>query len=478
MSFLLQQLVANGGSGSPSTLGRIVASKAIFDFITNDSIASVTYGSAGTGYIVGETFDIVVAGSPGVEVFTATGVVVAESGGVPSEVKIISGGAFVNAKQSPEIQSTGLATANSGAGGDNGLLVDVVFEESHWTQDRGFGIESPVAATDYSDDNTDFEWICSSLKTTNPATIGLKSDQDSGNGFVNLLVATGFDKTAIWTGQPGGSPTAVLTGLLNPRLMMPSTDPLIYISSTERRVNIMIRDGNFVQYGTIGMFIPFTDTEANYPFPGACFGETTGALPFNTTYVESSGNPEAGLAGVVWPMAIQASQIDETPYYFRDNVSPQWLNISADTEENTSKHAQIWPKANEDAMHSFNNAPEVDGFQTEPLAAPVSISGGILAEENAASGGWFATDRFAARAFAGVAPLGLGNRLSFVAQPHIIKSQTLDNQVLGILDGYEAVHGQGLTAFEEIVQFNGKRYIAFPDTNTGEQSNWVAMEIS
>jgi hypothetical protein len=77
----------------------------------------------------------------------------------------------------------------------------------------------------------------------------------------------------------------------------------------------------------------------------------------------------------------------------------------------------------------------------------------------------------------GPAPLGLGSQLHFTVQPHIISNQTDDVQILGIIDGFEAIHGQGLAAFEEIETEAGDRYIVFNDTDSTALNLWVAMEI-
>ncbi|TFH66002.1 MAG: hypothetical protein E4G91_00385 [Candidatus Zixiibacteriota bacterium] len=473
--FLYEQLAANGGSASPETFGNIVAAKAIFDFITNDSISAVTYGSAGTGYIVGETFDILMTGvaSPEpVTIFVARGVVVAESGGVPSEVKVISGGSYIGLAllNSPfDTPLTGLSTANSSAGGDNGLLVDVVPEQSHWTEDRGNGAESPIASTDFSDFRTQFEWICTSNKPTNPATIGMETI-GGGNAYVNLLTATGFDKTQAFFSQPGASPNSA-------NLLMPSNDPEIYVSSTERRVNIIIRDGAFMHYGIIGFFIPYTDTEANYPFPGIIAGTTSGALPFNTNWGDLSSAPATVAAGIVNPMTVQTGTAVNGPYWFRDNLSPGWLSISKATSEVVNMRAQIWPAQHSPTQYDFTDASVVDGFSTDPGGVSGFISAGILREVVSASSSWFGSDSGGADGIQGIGPLGLGSRLSFVVQPHIVANQTGDVQIIGILDGFEAVHGRGLTAFQEIVQASGKRYVVFNDTNGSALYRWVAMEI-
>jgi len=478
--WLHEQLVANGGSGSPETLGQVITAKAIFDFITNDSISSISVNVGGTGYVVGETFDISVVTSPQVGVnFVARGVVTAIAAspatGVVTQVAIISGGSYVglaNLASPFDTPITGVVTANSSAGGDNALTVDIIPEKAYWTEDRGNGAQSPIASTDYVDDRTNFHWLCTSTKATNPATIGLDSQGGGGNPYVQLVVATGFDKTQSFFLQPGASPNAG-------NLPCPSNDPEIYVSSTERRVNILIRDGSFSHYGILGFFIPFTNTEANYPFPGLAAGSTTGALTFNQVWATLSSNPSTVAAGIINPMSVQAGTVTSGPYWFRDNLSPQWLSISFSTSELTELRAQMWPAQFNPANYDFTYATQVDGFVTTPnTGLPGFLEGGILREMGSAgSEAWFGSDAGGGDGVQGVGPLGIANRLSFVVQPHIIANQTGDVQIIGIIDGFEAVHGRGLTSFQEIEQFNGKRYIVFPDISATQLYKWVAMEI-
>ena len=82
MPFIDEQLVANG----TTTLGRIIATKAILDIITNDAVLTLAVNAGGTGYVVGETFDVdggtVIASNPA---FNARGVVTAEAAGLEAD---------------------------------------------------------------------------------------------------------------------------------------------------------------------------------------------------------------------------------------------------------------------------------------------------------------------------------------------------------------------------------------------------------
>ena len=88
---------------------------------------------------------------------------------------------------------------------------------------------------------------------------------------------------------------------------------------------------------------------------------------------------------------------------------------------------------------------------------------------------WFQTAA-AATMPQGVAPFGPGSRLAFPATCHIVENQPGDVEVIGIIDGYSQVHGRGLDAFDELITFDGRRFLTFNDTNTADIWRWVAME--
>lgn len=473
MGWLHENLTANGGAASPSSFGRVVVAKAIFDFITSDCVGDIVVNNGGDNYVVGETFDIDIPLSPGnvIQTFKAKGVVVstginsptASPGGSAVRVKVYSGGAYTNLVQSPELTLTNVPTSNASLAG-TGMTVDITPEAAHWYERRGAGAQSPVAGTDYVDDATDFTWICTSLKSTNPPTVGMNSAQSGGNGYLDLMVATGFDKTQTLFSQPDTHNSTC-------HITTPGTDPEIYISSTERRVNILIRDGNFCQYGVIGLFLPFTNTEANYPFPGIVAGQTPGTPSFTQTYTDGNGSsPASQNCGLIHPMTMQSGTIGSCPYYYRDNVSPTWKPMS-----NNPLPSAVWPHTSGDHNFDLTDAPTVSGKTTAPDALSQQ---GMFVDDESNTRGWFLTaSNSSGRGQPGIGLIGLQNRMSLVVQPHIIANATGNVQVIGLIDGFEAVHGVGLTAFEEIVQFQGKRYIVFPDTNSGTLYHWTAMEI-
>ena len=438
MPFLNEVLVANGVTG----LGRVVFSKAILDMITNDHVIDMAVNNGGTGYVVGETFDVV--GGTSIGAFVARGVVTAEAAGVVTAVKYISAGAYSSLPG-----ATGAATTNASAAGNDDLTVDLTTETAHWTQDR----------SDYTNDTTDFEWICTSTKAANAPTIGMITETSAGNDAVRLLTASGYDDGQTFASQPDGSPESVTY------LNVPSTNPELYLSTTERRANVLARDGNNVQYGGLGLFIPLTNSDANYPFPGIAHAQTRGIRAFTDAYnVDGNGNVNAGICNPGNYTSVQP------PYYYRDNLSTQWFGIAKIAEAGEAE-SQMWPHQGNMANYEFTYAPEVDGHSTNPP----NDQQGIFADNTS---GWFTDPGGNAGGVQGVTDYGTGSQMSFVVTSHIIKNRVGDVSVIGYVDGYENVHAVGLTAFEEIESFqSASRYIVFPDTNGPIQEQWVAMEI-
>lgn len=454
MPFIQQQLTANGITAD----GRVVVPKAILEIITNDQVITMAVGStAGTGYAVGDTFELSTGTSVALNTdnFTAKGRVTAVSAGAVTGVEIISAGAYT---VDPTLTNGG-TTVLTGAGSGT-LTVTVTMQTARWTQDD----------SDYVDLTTNFEWICTSVKASNAPTIGMQSILSGSNDSMRLLTASGYDGGSTWLSQPGAPPTNEFY------VNLPNQDPEIFVSVTERRVNILVTDDgrNQKQYGGVGLFIPYTDVAGNYPFPGFVHGNSRSARAFTGSYQQSSFS--GGNAGVVWPMDLQAGELG--PYQYRNNLSTEWFGISNNNNVgNDVAKAQMWPSQTGDTTWEFTHAPVPAGSASaatdqNPFASAQAC--GSLIEDN--SQAWF-DSADSTLASQGPAPLGTGSQLHFTVRPHIISNQTNDVQVIGYVDGWEGVHGQGLAAFEEIDTESGLRYLVFNDTDSTALNRWVAMEI-
>ena len=456
MPFVHQVITPNG----TTEFGGVVASKEILDIITAGQVLSIAYSSAGTAYVVGETFEFL-AGSTVAGVaktgldgaIVCRGVVTAESAGVPTAVKILSAGAYST------LPTGATATTTNASASGTGLVITFTTQIAQWTEDRGVS----GATNPYVDAQTDFEWICTSVKATNAPTVGLFSDTGGANGAVLLMTASAFSGGASFGGQPGAPPTQ------KPYCSIAQSGTIdVYVSITERRVNFTIRNGNNVQYGVIGLFIPFTDTDANYPFPGACMGQSD-HINANNESENRSGFAGAGNVGVVHPADNQSDSVG--CYQYRDNLSPSWFGLGEDASDQRSL---IWPAQFNKSFYSFTFAPQVNGQTTDTFVNAAGTYSGVLKDDTE---GWWNLSAGGNEGVPGVAALGTGSRLSFTCQVHIISELVGDVQIIGIVDGYEAVHGIGLTAFEEIeTEGLTKRFLVFPDTNTTALNRWVAME--
>jgi hypothetical protein len=444
MPFIEQQLTADGVLSE----GRVVANKAILEAIINDHIATMAVNAGGTGYAVGDTFRLN-AGTP-VNVngddFHAVARVTTVSTGAVTGVEIISAGSYTTLPG-----TTGIATVTlTGAG--SGCTIDLTTQVAYWTQD----------SSTYTDLLTLFDWIATSTKAANAPTIGGSSQLSATNDGIRFMVATSYSGILPWDTQPGSPPTNTFY------ISCPNQNPKMYLSTTERRVNVLITDGTNRQYAGMGLFLPYTDVDGNYPFPGMIHAQSTTVRAVTETFNASN-------RGVVHPIDFSGLGC----YQYRNNLSTEWLGI---TENNSNGadicKAQIWPFQNTDTLWSFNYAPIPTGSGAiagdyNPFGS--TTKAGSFTEDEV--GSWFEVAA-SSDGEQGPAPYGIGNQLHFTVQAQIISNQANDVQMIGYIDGFEAIHGRGLNNFDEIQNQDGRRYIVFDDTLSGALNDWVAMEMS
>lgn len=475
MPFIIQQLTADGVGSD----GRVVLATAVLEAITHDHIATMTVNNGGSGYAIGDTMRLN-AGTP-VQVngddFHATarvsGLGSPESAGVVTEVKILSAGSYtglptVSPITSPENFGAAIPTTTlTGAG--SGLTLDVTSTPPLWTEDARTNLNNgPSPVADYL---TDGNWLCTSVKATNPPLIGMESDNSGAFDAVRMVVGSSYDNGLPWRDQPGSPPSS------NFWLSCPNQNPTLYLSTTERRVNILITNSSLVfrQYGGVGLFIPFVDVDSNYPFPSIIHGQSTSIQDFTQIFTTSN-------RGIVNPIDFSSLGC----YQYRDNISTGWLGI---TEENgagaqTAVPGIIWPNQGTRSAYSFNKAPVptfgVGGVGSDDMT-PGADSGGSATEYEKHYGSFNEDDWFQSDADAvmpqGPQPYGFTSQLHFTVQVHIIACKPSDTQMVGIVDGYEAIHLRGISDFDEIEAPDGRRYVVFSDTGSTVLYNGVAMEM-
>lgn len=460
MPFIEQQLSADG----VTTEGRFILTEAIYEMITNDHVSTMTVAASSpvaAGYAVGDTFRLN-SGTPVTingDDFHATGRVLAVDSpdtGNPTSVEIISWGAYtalpaMSPISSPEGTVLAVPTVTLTGAGNDALLVDITTDTAKWTS-NSYVTDSPL---------TEISWLCTSVKATNAPVVGLRSQLSGANDGVRMQVASTYSGILPWTDQPGTPPTNTFY------MAVPNQDPKVYVSTTERRVNILITDGTNKQYGGMGLFIPFTDVDSNYPFPSIIHGQSISVRAITEAYSTSLN------AGICNPITFSSLGC----YQYRDNLSTAWFGITHDNGTGTGNcRALMWPKQGTWGEYSLQYAPVPTGSNaaaSDMYPYNHSNSGCLFFEDDK----YFVADQSTAVGPYGPAPLGIGGQAHFTVQSHIIANQVNDVQLIGYIDGFENTHGRGLLAFDEIQNQDGRRYIVFQDTNSTDITDWVAMEM-
>lgn len=459
MPFIEQQLTADGVTAE----GRNVVTEALYEIITNDHVESMAVNLASPesgGYAVGDTFRIS-AGTPVTvngDDFHATGRVTAigspETDGRVTAVEIISSGAYTalptqSPLNSPENLVNGIATVTLTGAGDDNLVLDITTTVALWTSDI-YTPGSPI----------DPEWLCSSTKAANGATIGARAELNGASDGMRMTIGSSYSGILPWVAQPGTPPTTTFY------IALPNQDPKIYVSTTERRVNMLVTDGTYKQYCGMGLFIPFVDVDANYPFPGIIYGQSTFVNAWPETFPSDNH-------GVVNPIDFSGLGC----YQYRNNLSSEWFGITADNGTGTQVcRALIWPNQGVFTEYSLSYAPIPTGSSAS--AADYEPDNNASAVMSYEEGKYFVADQVSTVGPVGPAPLGIGGQLHFTVQAHLISNLPGDVQMIGYVDGFEAVHGRGLQSFDEIQNQAGRRYVVFNDTQSGDLTNWVAMEMT
>lgn len=443
MPFIAEQLTADG----VTTLGRIVWTKAVLDTITAYTVTDIlSIVAGGSGYVVGETFEI----NDGTAIFVARGEVLAVGGGgAVTSARITSSGAY---SVPPTI--SGSPTTNASASGDNALVVSVNVEAPLWIVDNNT----------YVNASTDFQWIAHSTKADLPPYVGMRT---KGGATPRIFIQgqLPYNSLASFAGQPGKSPGDIDSpdgrgACINAA----ESDPVLFLSQTERRIVFVMADPPRYQLGYAGLFVPFTDDPANYPYP-MCVAGT--CIPSSTLTISDALNTggqsdvRLGHSSIVHPwIDSDIGATDESCYYIRDNLSPSWLEVDGGT---TSGHIYIWPAHADTANATL--APQVNSLGTDPFALPV----GAIGDDS-----WFDADGSGANT-PGVAPFGAKGRSVLPIPLQLIKTAANQVEVIGYIDGVYAVHGRGLTEEDRVEDLVGTRLLVFPDVGGAPLSKWCAI---
>lgn len=240
--------------------------------VANSHVDSLAINVAGTGWAVGDLFDI--NGGTTVLGLNATGEILAEAGGIPSSIRIFNGGAYT---VNPGIAAT--TSAILPAVGIN-LTVDTTILATGWSVDRAGLIAG----------GPERELIIRGIGAgTDEIFMGIRTNRDVGSGTFlwDIMGATGFDNGELFEDQPGSSKSNAVTAALFTPLNNGIIDYWFVIDGFH--VKGIFKSGSTYTNLYAGFINTFA-TPAEYPYPLLVMGcETLGTVPFNTSTIAMSG---------------------------------------------------------------------------------------------------------------------------------------------------------------------------------------------
>jgi hypothetical protein len=288
--------------------------------MANSHVDSLAINVAGTGWAVGDLFDI--NGGTTVLGLNATGEILAEAGGIPSQIRIFNGGAYT---VNPGVAAT--TSAILPAVGIN-LTVDTTILATGWSVDRagliGGGPERELIVRGIGSGSDEI-------------FMGFRTNRDVGSGTFlwDIMGATGFDNGELFEDQPGSSKSDVSTTNLFTPLNNGIIDYWFVIDSFH--VKGVFKSGSSYTNLYAGFINTFA-TPAEYPYPLLVMGcETLGTIPFNTSTIAMSGmtDPIANTSNTAGPGALR--EVDGSWNRIQNSIS----SISTRQQR---RDLGIWPQ--------------------------------------------------------------------------------------------------------------------------------------
>ncbi|MCK5089269.1 MAG: hypothetical protein KAQ88_04745 [Hyphomicrobiaceae bacterium] len=310
----------------------------------NSHVDSLAINVAGTGWAVGDVFDI--NGGTTVLGLNATGEVLAEAGGIPSLIRVFNGGAYT---VNPGVAAT--TTAIFPATGIN-LTVDTTVLATGWSVDRAALVSG----------GPERELLIRGIGAgADEIFMGFQTNRDTGSGTFlwDMAGATGFDNGELFADQPGSSKANLETDALFTPLNNGIIDYWFVIDGFH--VKGVFKSGSSYTNLYAGFINTFA-TPAEYPYPLLVMGcETLGTTPFNTSTIAMSGmtDPIAHASNFSGPGALR-------------EVDGNWYRL-ANSQATGSNRFQlfdlgIWPQgfalSNDDA-----DVQVVDRFVNDSISA-------------------------------------------------------------------------------------------------------------
>lgn len=410
------------------------------DLAANSHCDTLAINVAGTGWAVGDLFDI--NGGTVVNGLNATGEVLAEAGGVPSLIRLYSGGAYT---ANPGVAAT--TTAIFPATGIN-LTVDTTILATGWVVDRSQVLVAPERELLMHGLGSGAEAIYVGIETRRQIA--------SGTFYWELAGATGFDNGEDFDNQPGSTRNNLDANDLTTPLNNGIIDYFFVIDPFH--IKGVFKSG--ASYTNLYMGFLYTyATAAEYPYPlyiSGCSSAPSRNVPYN-----DSSNFQSGMHD---PLSTIGSA-DDGPGAIRE-VDGQWYKMRNSyafnkTQDNPIQRG-IWPAQ--------------QGENTElSIPAADEFIGGVLS--HLAASQWFGANLDGAPAQQLTATQDTGGDIAFL-WPTIMWQMLPSLQILGeLIDVYSCiVKGTGAVSEDTLTDANGDTYILFQNCNRTDTWAFFAMK--
>jgi hypothetical protein len=410
------------------------------DLAANSHVDTLAINVAGTGWAVGDQFDI--NGGTVVNGLNARGEVLAEAGGVPSSIRLYNGGAYT---VNPGVAAT--TTAIFPSVGIN-LTVDTSILVTGWVVDRSDIYDSPERELLMHGLGSGAEAIYCQFQT--------RRNVGAGVFYWEIQGASGFDNGELFDDQPGSSKQTVDTDDLSTPLNNGIIDYWFVIDPFH--IKGIFKSGSSYTNLYTG-FINTYVTAAEYPYPlyvSGCSSASSRNIPFNDSSDFMSGmhDPISFSSVQDGPGALR--EVDGQWYRFR-NAFPSGANKNTDSPEQRSIYpCRMMP--NSSAVITPQN--RFSGSSIVGTRADAWF-GGLLAAGGAAQ--------------LDPTPDSAGD-IQFL-WPNVLYQQIPSLQILGeLIDVYPVVvRGIGAVSEDTMTDANGNTYILFQNCNRTD--TWAFFAI-
>jgi hypothetical protein len=410
------------------------------DLAANSHVDTLAINVAGTGWAVGDIFDI--NGGTIVNGLNASGEILAEAGGVPSSIRLFNGGAYT---VTPGVAAT--VTAIFPSVGIN-LTVDTTILATGWVVDRSAIYDSPERELLMHGLGSGAEAIYCGFQT--------RRNTGAATFYWEIQGASGFDNGELFDDQPGSSKQTIDTDDLSTPMNNGIIDYWFVIDPFH--IKGIFKSGSSYTNLYTGFLNTYV-TAAEWPYPlyvSGCSSSPGRSIPYNNSSNFMSGmhDPIGFASADDGPGALR--EVDGQWYRFR-NAFPSGANKNTDNPEQrgiypcrnmTNNQIVVLPQ------DRFSGTPDLSTRADAWFGGLLDTGGAAQLDPTPDSGG----------------------DIQFL-WPNVLIQQLPSFQIFGeLIDVYPVVvRGIGAVSEDTMTDANGNTYILFQNCNRTD--TWAFFAI-